>query len=117
VLIFTDVYLSDMKHGSLRDYFEQFVGRIKFEVTIPLNVLKAEIEAVLNVFHPEGTPPQNLFKFAYDIAQNRDGKLRTLFEDLERARKWAKSEGRKNISYADLKTAVDWRKSGGVWPD
>jgi Cdc6-like AAA superfamily ATPase len=117
VLIFTDVYLSDMRHGSLRDYFEQFVGRIKFEVTIPLDVRKAEIEAVLKVFHPEGVIPGKLFKFAYDIAQNRDGKLRTLFEDLERARKWAKSEGRKNIKYEDLKTAVDWRKSGGVWPE
>lgn len=117
VLIFTDVYLSDMRNGSLADYFEQFVGRIKFEVKIPPNVLEAEIEAVMQAFHPDGEVPARLLKFAHSIAQSRDGKLRTLFEDLGRAREWAKSQQRINIKYEDLKAAVDWRKTGGVWPD
>jgi hypothetical protein len=117
VLIFTDVYLSDMRGGSLADYFEQFIGRIKFEVQIPLNVLKAEIEAVLTKFHPDGSPPLKLFKYAHSTAQGRDGKLRTLFEDLERAKEWAKSHDRRNIRYEDLRIAVDWRKTGGLWPD
>ncbi|MDD5697994.1 MAG: ATP-binding protein [Victivallaceae bacterium] len=113
VLIFTDVYLSEMRHGRLADYFEQFVGRIKFEVKIPPEVRDEEIEAVIKAFHPE--LPAKLLKFALAIARNRDGKLRTLFEDLERARKWARSDNRQYLNVDDLKMAVDWRKSGGVW--
>lgn len=115
VLIFTDVYLSEMRHGRLSDYFEQFLGRIKFEVKIPTKVRDDEIESVIRAFHPE--PPPKLLEFALVIAQNRDGKLRTLFEDLERAQKWARSENRQYLNIDDLKMAVDWRKSGGVWPD
>lgn len=114
-LIFTDVYLSDMKHGRLRDYFEQFTGRIKFEVTIPEEVTNSEITSVIKAYH--SAPPLKLLNFALSIAQNRDGKLRTLFEDLDRARKWARSQERQNINCADLQAAVDWRKSGGVWPN
>ncbi|MCK4983708.1 MAG: hypothetical protein KAS17_12335 [Victivallaceae bacterium] len=106
-----------MRNGSLADYFEQFVGRIKFEVDIPLEVLEAEIVPVMQAFHPDGEVPARLLKFSHSIAQSRDGKLRTLFEDLERARTWAKSEQRVNIKYEDLKAAVDWRKTGGLWPE
>jgi len=116
-LILTDVYVSDMKNGSLADYFEQFIGRIKFEVVIPQNVLKAEIEAVMQSFHPNGTVASKLLNFAHSIAQGRDGKLRTLFEDLERARAWARNENSQNVSIKGLKMAVDWRKTGGLWPE
>ena len=116
-MIFTDVYVNEMKYGGLKDYFEQFVGRIKFEINIPKEVHELEVKAVLAAFHPDGEPPVKLFNYAYSIAENRDGKLRTLFEDLERARTWAQNQGRCNINGNDLKMAVDWRKSGGVWPD
>ena len=116
-MIFTDVYVSEMKHGSLADYFEQYLGRIKLEINIPKKVTEDEINSILAVYHPDGTPPLKLFSFALVTARDRDGKLRTLFEDLDRAKAWAKSQGRSNINFDDLKTAVDWRKSGGVWPD
>lgn len=116
-LIFTDVYVSEMKHGSLTDYFEQFVGRIKFEVTIPEQVMEDEINSILGHFHPEGAPPIKLFKFALKNAKEREGKLRTLFEDLKRARKWARGQERRNIDLKSLAIAVEWRRSGGVWPE
>jgi hypothetical protein len=114
-LIFTDVYLDEMKHGSLSSYFEQFIGRIKFELTIPTDVLRAEVKAVVESFTPE--PSLKLQQFAYSVAQNRDGKLRTLFEDLQRAKDWAQAHGKESISFNDLLKAVEWRKSGGIWPE
>lgn len=114
-LIFTDVYLQDMKNGRLADYFEQFIGRIKFTVPIPQHVTYSEVQSVIGEYNPK--PSAKLLKFAHSIAENRDGKLRTLFEDLDRARNWAKSQGREYIDTKDLSMAVDWRKSGGLWPD
>ncbi|MCF6174848.1 MAG: AAA family ATPase [Victivallaceae bacterium] len=114
-LIFTDVYLNDMKHGRLSDYFEQFIGRIKFEVTIPTAVLRGECSAIVKSFTPE--PSLKLQQLAYSVAQNRDGKLRTLFEDLQRAKDWAHAHGKESISFNDLLKAVEWRKSGGIWPE
>jgi DNA transposition AAA+ family ATPase len=114
-MIFTDVYLDEMKNGRLADYFEQFIGRIKFEVKIPTSVTRSEIKSVIEAYHP--TPSARLLNLAHGIAENRDGKLRTLFEDLDRARNWARSHDRENISCDDLKAAVDWRKTGGLWPD
>lgn len=113
-LVFTDVYLEEFRHGRLAGYFEQFIGRIKFPVQIPQEVLKQEIEAVVKYFCE--SPAVKLLKLAHSLANGRDGKLRTLFEDLQRAKEWAASQDRK-MSYDDLKLASDWRLSGGIWED
>lgn len=114
VMVFTDVYLTEMKTGAQADYFEQFFGRIKYQLEIPPKVFRSEAEAAVRAFVPE--PTDRLIEYAHSLALQRDGKLRTLFEDLRRAGEWAESQGRR-ISYDDLRTAVDWRKSGGVWPE
>ena len=114
VMIFTDVYLKEMKTGRLADYFEQFRGRIKFELKIPDRIFRSEVETIVRSFLPE--PPQRLVEYAYKTACERDGKLRTLFEDLQRAKSWAEKNGRA-MQLADLRLAVDWRKSGGIWPE
>ncbi|MDD5484222.1 MAG: AAA family ATPase [Kiritimatiellae bacterium] len=115
VLIFTDVYLSELKYGRMRNYFEQFRGRIKFTVEIPEKVIFEEVEAVVKAFNPEA--PLELVKYAHQAAEDRDGKLRTLFEDLDRAQGFARRKGRDRIALSDLEIAIEWRKSGGVWPD
>ena len=114
VMIFTDVYLKEMKTGRLADYFEQFRGRIKFELVIPDKIFRSEVEDVLRSFVKD--PAQRLIEYAYKTACERDGKLRTLFEDLQRAKAWAEKNGR-TMQLADLRLAVDWRKSGGIWPE
>ncbi|MPM79614.1 hypothetical protein SDC9_126653 [bioreactor metagenome] len=114
VMIFTDVYLNQMKSGALADYFEQFFGRIKFQLTIPDKIFRSEIEGVVASFLPD--PPARMVEYAYSLALQRDGKLRTLFEDLVRADEWATKQNRK-MQYDDLKLAVEWRKSGGLWPE
>ena len=114
VMIFTDVYLREMKTGRLADYFEQFRGRIKYELVIPVKIFRSEVEDILRNFVAE--PPQRLIEYAYKTACERDGKLRTLFEDLQRAKAWAEKNGR-TLQLADLRLAVDWRKSGGIWPE
>lgn len=114
VMIFTDVYLNQMKSGAQADYFEQFFGRIKFQLTIPDKIFRSEIEGVVASFLPD--PPARMVEYAYSLALQRDGKLRTLFEDLVRADEWATKQNRK-MQYDDLKLAVEWRKSGGLWPE
>lgn len=114
VLIFTDVYLEDMKNGRLSRYFEQFIGRIKFPLEIPTKVLRDEVIAVVKSFNRK--PDASLVNLALSLARERDGKLRTLFEDLRRGRDFAKDNNRE-LTTADLKLAADWRKSGGLWPE
>lgn len=114
VMVFTDVYLKEMKSGALADYFEQFFGRIKFSLEIPDKVLRSEVDSVVRSFCPEASP--KLVEYAYSLAQRRDGKLRTLFEDLRRASEWA-AKNDKKLALEDLKLAVDWRNSGGIWPE
>jgi len=113
-MIFTDVYLDEIKAGPNADYFEQFLGRIKYVLPIPKKVLRSEVEAVVKSYISD--PAQKLVEYAYSLALQRDGKLRTLFEDLQRATEFAERFGRKP-TYDDLKTAVDWRRSGGSWPE
>ena len=114
VMIFTDVYLKEMESGRLSDYFEQFRGRIKYKLDIPSKIFRSEVEDVVKFFNP--APAQRLVELAYKTAGARDGKLRTLFEDLQRAKEWADRENRP-MQFQDLALAVDWRKSGGVWPE
>lgn len=114
VMIFTDVYLEEMRHGRQKEYFEQFIGRIKFELEIPKEVLKDEVSNAVRAFNKR--PSAELLKLALDLSRQRDGKLRTLFEDLKRARDYAARNDRE-LTHADLKIAAEWRKSGGLWPE
>ena len=114
VMIFTDVYLQDMRQGKMADYFEQFFGRIKWELKIPNKVFRGEVEDVVKSFNPN--PTDKLVEYAYSLAMKREGKLRMLFEDLKRASAWSKEKGRELI-LDDLKLAVSYRQSGGIWPE
>lgn len=113
-LILTDVYLRDIKSGANADFFEQFFGRIMYSVNIPDKIFRSEIAEICKVFVPD--PDDKFINYAHATASARDGKLRTLFEDLRRAVAFARQGGRKP-SITDLKTAVAWRKSGGDWSE
>ncbi len=113
-LIFTDVYIKEFSTGTMSDYFEQFRGRIKYALDIPDKIFRSEIEAACRSFTP--APSAALIECAYASAKERDGKLRTLYEDLRRAAEYAASENRPMVA-GDLKLCVQWRKSGGVWPE
>ena len=114
VMIFTDVYLEEMRNGRLAAYFEQFIGRIKYELKIPKEVRRDEVRSVVKSFVKE--PDVKIIDLALKIARAREGKLRTLFEDLQRARDYAATQDR-TMTDKDLKIASEWRQSGGVWPD
>lgn len=114
-LIFTDVYLHEIKRGRNADYFEQFLGRLEFPVEIPKVPRRDEVRQVLAAFFSD-TLDEELLSFAYAQATGRDGKLRTLFKDLYRAEEFAREKGRA-VTKADLQLFVKWRKSGGAWPE
>jgi len=113
-LIFTDVYLQEMRQGRLANYFEQFFGRIKFEMTIPQEVRKDEVLAVVKNFRKD--PPEKLLALSVKLAREREGKLRTLFEDLQRAKEWADRQGHA-LGAEDLNLASNWRKNGSEYPE
>jgi len=113
-LVITDVYWDELRNGRMSAYFEQFIGRIKFTVPIPKRVLRGE--AVAACASVVDNPPDDLVAEALAIANNHDGKLRTLFEDLRRAAAFAEKKGR-SVSAADLRLARRWREQGGVWPE
>jgi DNA transposition AAA+ family ATPase len=112
-LIFTDVYIEEMRSGRLSRYYEQFIGRVKFEVAIPSDVRRDEAEAIVKAHRPDA--PAALVSLALKIARARDGRLRVLCEDLRRAADWAATE-RRPMTSDDLSVAADWRLSGGLWP-
>jgi DNA transposition AAA+ family ATPase len=113
IMIFTSVYWGWVETGSHRDFLEQFMGRIKYRCMIPQKILKDEIRAILSTAIP--TPTNKILKLAYTIANNGDGKLRTLFDDLQKAQKFAKKLNQQ-LSDAHLETARSLRLSGGQWP-
>ena len=113
-LIFTDVYIKQLRNGHTADYFEQFLGRLEFQVEIPKLPRRDEVRAVVASYVIK--PSEELVSYALGIARNREGKLRTLFTDLNRADQLAKNEDRA-MNLADLKLAVQWRQSGGAWPE
>ena len=112
-LVFTDVYLEEMRSGRLSRYYEQFIGRVKFEVAIPADVRYDEAEAIVRSHRPDA--PSSLIALALKIARARDGRLRVLCEDLRRAADWA-AKGHRPMTSDDLSVAADWRLSGGLWP-
>lgn len=109
VMIFTDVYLDEIVNGRNADYYEQFIGRIMYRVKIAPEIEPGEIAAVVKSFHP--TPSADLVRVAAEIATARDGKLRTLFEDLTRAREYAARQGHE-LTAKDLTIASKWRTQG-----
>ena len=113
-LIFTDVYLAEIKRGRNADYFEQFLGRLEFPVEIPKVPRRDEVRQVLSAFYDD--VDEDLVSYAHAQTTGRDGKLRTLFKDLYRAEEFARDKGRK-ITKNDLQNFVKWRKSGGAWPE
>jgi hypothetical protein len=44
-----------MTSGRLSDYFEQFRGRIKYQLDIPSKIFRAEVEDVVKFFNPAPT--------------------------------------------------------------
>ena len=113
-LIVTDVYWDELRHGPLKRFFEQFIGRVKFPVQIPPRIFREEISAVCSAFVPDPCP--ELLRLAADVANAQDGRLRTLFEDMRRAKKAAAREG-VPLTDRHLKMAVRWRDAAGLWPD
>ena len=113
-LIFTDVYLAEIKRGRNAAYFEQFLGRLECPCEIPQAVRKDEVRSIVKAFAPDAG--ENFVEYALEVARGRDGKLRTLFKDFYRARDFAHERGEK-LSLQTLKKMVAFRKSGGLWPE
>lgn len=113
-LIFTDVYLNEIKRGRDAAYFEQFLGRLEFPIEIEKMPRKDEVRTVLKSYIKDVS--EKHVELALQVARGRDGQLRTLYKDLERAKSFADEQGR-NVQWEDVKRFVQWRKSTGAWPE
>ena len=113
-LIFTDVYLAEIKRGRNADYFEQFLGRLEYPVEIPKIPRRDEVRQILQSYF--GRIDEAFVERILKLTSERDGKLRTLFKDLIRAEQIAKDSGHA-LCPKDLQLAIAWRKSAGAWPE
>lgn len=111
-LIFTDVYLKEIKHGRHSDFYEQFRGRFEFPVEIPELVRRDEVRAVVQSYAPDAD--EDFVDYALQRARECNGKLRTLFKDLDRAAAFAANDNRK-MTKKDFVKMVKFRISGGSW--
>lgn len=112
--VFTDVYLAAVKQGAAADYYEQFIGRLEFPVEIPAIPRRDEVREVVRAYF--GKADEQVVDYALKLTRQRDGKLRTLYKDLDRAAEFAAQQGR-TINYQDLRKAAAWRQSAGAWPE
>jgi DNA transposition AAA+ family ATPase len=115
VLILTNVYWSELAFGPMCEFFEQFIGRITFDVHIPEGKIFRDEVAAFCAAYSGDAPDPKLLAQARQIAES-EGKLRALFTDLTNAAAFAK---RRNVSLdaAVLRQAHAWRTAGGVWPE
>ena len=111
-LIWTSVYWEELKNGRMAPFFEQFLGRIRYDLHIPEGQIFAEEIAPIVAAHGF---PEDCVTLAAEIARE-DGKLRTLFADLANARVFAESAG-VPLDAKVLKQARAWRRSGGAWTE
>ena len=66
-LIFTDVYLAEMRRGRLADYYEQFFGRVEYLVDIPDIPRRDEVRQVLDAYFDD--PDEDLVSYALKTAR------------------------------------------------
>jgi DNA transposition AAA+ family ATPase len=117
VLIFTLPYWDAINRGPMSGYFEQFLGRVSYELEIPPDtIFEEEIAAICEHVCGRfgGTPDGDLLRQAAQIAGAARGRIRTLVTTLEHAAVYART---KNVPLdgASLKKARAWRDAGGDW--
>jgi hypothetical protein len=110
----TDVYLQMLRQGAQAAYFEQFLGRVKYSVEIPRKIYREEVVAFCRAFIA-GKPDADLVSAATAIAKG-EGKLRTLVDDMAKARNSARTKNEK-LEARHLALARTWRERGGVFED
>lgn len=91
VLVFTGYTLSDLRHGTLSGFLEQFRGRIGFPLQIKALRKSTEVKPI--VLHYVLNADQALIDAADSIARPGDGKLRTLVKYLELAAEYSERKG------------------------
>ena len=112
VMIFTSVYWDQICEGPLAPFFDQFIGRKRYEVHIPEGTLfREEIEGIVRAhgFADDAIP------LGVEIARER-GRLRMLFGDLANARKIADAHNLPRDAKT-LRMARKWRQSGGAFTE
>jgi len=113
VLIFTDYYWDLVTTGKMSGFFEQFLGRIAYQLAVPQDTIFAgEVNAVCRAFCER--PDDLMLREAAKIASGNDGKIRTLFQHLQNASTYARGKN-ESLSGKHLRMARIWRDTGGDW--
>jgi len=114
-LLVTDIYDEALRCGAQAEFLEQFRGRLKYTVRVPKGkIFKDEVVGLCRAY-VGAEPDAKLVLAAAEIAK-QDGKLRTLCDDLAKARKCAAEIG-KPLSAELLIAARAWREAGGQWKE
>lgn len=111
-LICTPIFRHEMEHGYLRDYLEQFLGRLSETIEVPEKVRRDECLEICRAFNKRAD--KALVDRAVQFA-NEPGRLRVLFDDLRKAQLLATRQG-ETLGEKHLHAAHQRRVSRKDWP-
>lgn len=115
VLLLTHNATEALGQGRMADFLEQFRGRIRYRLVIkPGTFFRDELVALWRA-SAGSEPDEDTLALLAEIVRG-DGKLRTLCDDLAKARTTAADLGRP-MDAQILAAARQWREAGGVWPE
>lgn len=103
-----------LRAPAVRDYMEQFIGRIEDPLVLPDKIFRDETRAICRHFAGE-TPSDDLVDLAHQVA-NGPGKLGTLFPFMRQAAALARAK-KKTLGEAELRAAVARRQARITWSD
>jgi hypothetical protein len=107
ILKFTEEFLSDMTGELAKGYFEQFIGRmggIKNLLRLPDYAPDGDLQCIADAFK---LAPSSVADYLTPWSRET-GRIRIVFDRLQRAQEFAKIEGRDRILLADLKAADEY---------
>lgn len=107
ILKFTEEFLQDLTGAAARGYFEQFVGRMGGMdnlLRLPEHAPAADLKAIAHAFR---LAPSAVDDYLYKWSR-KQGRIRIVFNKLQRAQEIARLEGRERITLADLAEADQW---------
>lgn len=107
ILKFTEEFLQDLTGASAKGYFEQFIGRMggmRSILRLPAYATNADLVCIAASF---GLAKSAVDDFLHPWSR-QEGRIRIVFDKLQRAQEFASSDNRERITLDDLRAADEF---------
>lgn len=112
ILSWTTDFTDKLTAGRAKGYLEQFVGRMggmNDLLRLPDFTPESDLKTIARAFHLE--PGKGAMDFLHRWSREA-GRIRIVFQRLQRAKNFATIDGRDRITLADMEEAQDWSPPG-----